>query len=118
MGVLPEDIYIHTSQLQKPQAWRCTAIQPYEPRITWTALPEGTQEAIGDGKMRTFVITNSGLPGWVVGPTIDRKYKHGAASKTPVAEGRKKGKQGGEDQSKTVVTESANSKGKAKGKGA
>jgi hypothetical protein len=47
-----------------------------EPKVTWAKLAEGTQEPTEDGKLRTFVITATGMPGWVVGPTVDRKYRH------------------------------------------
>jgi hypothetical protein len=74
-GVGVDDLYIHTSNVR--QAWRCTSVKP---SISWEEIVEGKQEPAEDGKTRTFVITTTGLPGWVMGPTIDRKYKHKAAT--------------------------------------
>jgi hypothetical protein len=38
-------------------------------------MTEGSQESANDGKVRNFIITSTGMLSWVVGPTIDRKYK-------------------------------------------
>lgn len=71
-GIKVDDLYVHVSHEQR-DAWRCKSVKP---EVTWARLAEGTQEPTEDGKMRTFVITGTGMPGWVVGPTIDRKYRH------------------------------------------
>jgi hypothetical protein len=77
-GIQVDDLYIHASQ-KDHCAWRCTSV---EPTIVWEKLPQETQEPMEDGKVRLFVITKTGLPGWVVAPTIARKYGHGTRGKT------------------------------------
>lgn len=110
-GILPNDIYIHRDE-RGFHAWRCTAIQPRNPRLTWVELPEGTQESMGGGKDRIFVITETGMPGWVVGPTIDRKYKRGSLPKTPAKQGKKGSERG------ATLKKVTGDAGKGKGKGA
>lgn len=72
MGIQVEDIYLHRSQ-NNHEAWRCISV---DPRVVWKPLPLHTSEKRHNGQTRVFVITNTGLPGWVAGPTIQRKYKH------------------------------------------
>jgi hypothetical protein len=80
-GIAIEDIYVHKSDIY--QAWRCVTVTP---QLSWTKLTEGIQESGKDGKTRTFVITHTGLPGWVAGPTVDRKYKPRTTTASPTRE--------------------------------
>lgn len=51
------------------------------PEVTaWKRLQVGTSERGQDDQLRTFVITETGLPGWVADQTIQRKYR----KKTPI----------------------------------
>lgn len=77
LGLQVNDLYIHrTNHVNK--AWRCTSI---EPQVLWEDLPEGTTEDDENDDRRTFVITRTGLPGWVASQTVHRKYKQHAQRK-------------------------------------
>ncbi len=67
------DLFIHEYARMKYQVWRCEEIRP----ILWTFLPQGTQHTLpGQKTPRTFVMTDSGQPSWVLPDTRDRQYKH------------------------------------------
>ncbi|KAI0088879.1 hypothetical protein BDY19DRAFT_906367 [Irpex rosettiformis] len=70
-GIQVDDLYIHQSH-EGYQSWRCTAV---DPEVSWEDLPLLTEMIGEEGETRKFVITETGLPGWVSKSTVDKKYK-------------------------------------------
>lgn len=86
-GIEVKDLFIHRNLSREGdyEAWRCTSIKS---RIVWKSLPLYTIEADKKGTLRTFVITKTGLPGWVEKQTVQRKYRHRKVAKSKVEDGR------------------------------
>lgn len=109
-GIQVDDLYVHHSK-QSFRAWRCTAV---EPSVVWKDLPDLTTEIGKDGVRRQFVITSTGLPGWVSEHTVTRKYKDRTGNDVFSAD--EKGKQKETEEKEEAPREKRNAKEKAESK--
>lgn len=112
-GIEVGDLFMYRMP-QATDVWRCTSI---EPRVVWHVLPISTTRKFPDGQTRVFVITSTGLPGWVASETIRRKYKpqlqirQGSPSKEPQSD-ESTGDDEETDETTTTSARSAGLKGK------
>ena len=107
------DYYVHQSQ-DGYRAWRCMAV---EPKVTWEHIPVLTSELGEDGEQRKFIITSTGLPGWVRDETVTRKYKDMKGKDKPRDGSKGKQKDVAKETQPDQETKKAREKGKPKSKG-
>ncbi|EKM52258.1 uncharacterized protein PHACADRAFT_30792 [Phanerochaete carnosa HHB-10118-sp] len=66
------ELYIHFLGCNTYQAWRCDRTDP----VVWFELTEGKVYELPDEEHpRAFIVTESGLPSWVLPHTVEHVYK-------------------------------------------